>query len=324
MVGGMRRWLRPLKLGTEAYCVVLQRLPPCTRSDLAESLSAELLVEQQAPLDPRRGAVSGLRASTFSLGTAVFSEECYLHRQLLHLSFAVHRPWLIFLLNGGMAIDLDGRDVPQLLKSGAASLLLTDSQDFLCTVFSAPSHVIRLGLDPSHRWTRHGLVPIDGLPLLQPMIQLLRDSNSTAPASEATKRLSMATQRYVLEALEPLGISLTVASSDPLQVLVDWLPSHLGEDLHVDDLAAVARISTRRLQELCHDRYGCTPMALLRQYRLDALHADLAVPQEIFIGIGKLFERWRLPDSTATREAFRSRFGHTPAQLRRRFLIEQA
>ena len=96
----------------------------------------------------------------------------------------------------------------------------------------------------------------------------------------------MATQRYVLEALEPLGISLTVASSDPLQVLLDWLPSHLGEDLHVDNLAAVARISTRRLQELCHDRYGCTPMAPLRQYRLDALHADLAVPQEIFIGIG--------------------------------------
>ena len=320
----MRGWLRPLKLGTEADCVVVQRLPPSTRSDLAANLSAELLVEQQAPFDPRRGAVPGLRASTFSLGTALFSEECYLHRQLLHLSFAVHRPWLVFLLNGGMAIDLDGREATQILKSGAASLLLTESQDFLCTVFSSPSHVIRLGFDPSHRWTRHGLAPTDGLPLLQPMIQLLRDSHRTAPASDTTKRLSMATQRYVLEALEPLGIALTVASSDPLQVLLDWLPSHLDEDLHLDDLAAVARISTRRLQELCHDRYGCTPMALLRQYRLDALHADLARPQEIFIGIGKLFERWRLPDSTATREAFRSRFGHTPSQLRRRFLIEQA
>ena len=76
MVGGMRRWLRPLKLGTEADFVVLQRLPPSTRSDLAENLSAELLVEQQAPFDPRRGAVPGLRASTFSVGTALFSEEC--------------------------------------------------------------------------------------------------------------------------------------------------------------------------------------------------------------------------------------------------------
>ena len=303
--------------------MVLQRLPPCTRSDLAEGLSAELLVEHQAPLDPRRGVDPVLRAFAFSIGTALFSEECYLHRQLLHLSFSVHRPWLIFLLNGGMAIDLDGRDVPQLLRSGAASLLLTESHDFLCTVFSSPSHVIRLGLDPSHRWTHHGLVQTDGLPLLQSMIQLLRDSYRTAPASDTTNRLSMATQRYVLEALEPLGISLTVASSDPLQVLLDWLPAHLSEDLHVDDLAAVARISTRRLQELCHDRFGSTPMALLRHYRLDALHADLALPKEHFTGIGKLFERWRLPDSTATRQSFRSRFGHTPSQLRRRFLIEQ-
>ena len=300
-----------------------QRLPARTRGQLAASLSAVLRAQQQAPDDPRLGSVPALRSSTFVLGAVVFSEERYLRRQRLHLSFNQQRPWLLLLVEGALAIDLDDGDTPLILKSGRSPLLLTPAQDQHCTVFSAPTHWIRLGLDPACRWTRDGLIPSECLPLLQPMLQLLRDSHRLDSSSETTDRLSIAIQRYVLEALEPLGVALSAAASDPLQVLLDWLPNHLDQDLRVADLAAVACVSSRRLQELCQSRFSCTPMDLLRQHRLDALHQDLSHSKGRDRGISQLLKRWHLPDSSATRSAFETRFGHSPSELRRRFLLGQ-
>jgi len=304
--------------------VGFRRLPACTRSQLAALLSADLLAEQEAPADPRLGAFPTLRASTFTVGNVLFSEESYLARQRLHLLFPQRRPWLLFSLGGALAMDLDGLEAPLFLGKGHSSLLLTESQDVHCTVFSAPTHLIRLGLDSGLTWNCDGLIRCDGLPLLQPMLQLLRDSYRLATASDTTQRLSTAIQSYILEVLEPSGVTLHALSFDPLQALIDWLPAHLDQDLRVADLAAVANISPRRLQELCHERFRCTPMELLRQHRLDAFQADLSLPKESFAGISTLLKRWHLPDSNATRAAFETRFGHSPSEWRRRFLMGSA
>lgn len=301
---------------------MVQRLPAQSRTQLAAALSARLLAEQQAPDHPRLRSATALRASTLVLDPALFSEERYLRRQRLHFSFERQRPWLVLLCEGALAIDLDADDQPLFLKPGRSSLLLTTAQDQHCTVFSAPSHLIRLGLDPACRWTRDGLIQNESLPLLQPMLQLLRDSHGLHSGSDTTARLAVAIQRYVLEALQPLGVELTAASADPLQLLLDWLPTHLDEDLRVADLASVACVSSRRLQELCQARFGCSPMDVLRQHRLDALHRDLSHPEGRGTGIAQLLKRWHLPDSTATRAAFETRFGHSPSELRRRLLME--
>ena len=317
-------WLRRLKWVTEVFAVGFRRLPACTRRQLAAALSADLLAEQEAPVDPRLGTLTSLRASTFSSGHVLFSEEKYLRRQRLHLSLAESRPWLVFLLCGALAMDLDGLEEPLFLGRGHASLLLTESQDVQCTVFSVPTHVIRLGLDPALSWNRDGLIRSDDLSLLQPMLQLLHDSYQLASASDTTKRLTTAIERYILEALEPSGVALVAPSSDPLQVLIDWLPTQLDQELRLVDLAAAASISPRRLQELCQARFRCTPMELLRQHRLDAFRADLSRPKENFAGIANLLKRWHLPDSNATRAAFENRFGHSPSEWRRRFLMGSA
>ena len=317
-------WRRRLRWVSEASAVGSRRLPVCTRRQLASALSADLLAEQEAPVDPRMGTIASLRASTFSLGHVLFSEESYLRRQRLHLSLPQRRPWLVFLLCGALAMDLDGLEEPLFLGRGHASRLLTESQDVQCTVFSVPTHVIRLGLDPALSWHREGLIRCDGLPLLQPLLQLLRDSYQLASASDTTERLSAAIESYILETLEPSGVALVAPSSDPLQVLIDWLPTHLDQELRLVDLAAAASISPRRLQELSQERYGCTPMELLRQHRLDAFQADLSRPKENFAGISKLLKRWHLPDSNATRAAFENRFGHSPSEWRRRFLTGSA
>ena len=302
----------------------LRQLPATSRGQLAASLSATLLAEQQGPEDPRLRPYVGLRASTFCLSSVVYSEELYLRRQRLHLAFERQRPWLILLLQGDLAIDLDDGDTPLFLRSGQASVLLTSALDQQCTVFTAPTRLIRIGFDSACCWTRHGLIHIDALPLLQRMIQLLRDSNNLDSGSKTTDGLSLAIRRYVLEVLEPFGVELNIASSDPLQILLDWLPHHLDEKLRLDDLASVARVSPRHLQLLCQDRFGSTPMDLLRQHRLDAFYQDLSDSKSSVKGISQLLNRWNLPDSKATRSAFMERFGQSPSELRRRLLKRSA
>ena len=287
------------------------------------SLSAELCVDQQAPDHPRVGSAHALRANLFSCGSLLLSDELYLRRQLYGLTFAAPLPWLFVLQQGSIALDLEGTDAPVLMRPGSSSLVLTSSQDQRLTVFSAPARLIRVRFDPRSEWNRSRFVSSAPLPLLQPMLQLLREAHQLDPASETTNSLSMALQRYLLDALAPSGVQLVPKSTDTLQALLEWLPSHLDDELRVADLAAAACVSPRRLQELCHERFGCTPMELLRQQRLDALHSDLSVPPDRFSGIGQLFKRWKLPDSAATRSAFVSRFGHTPSELRRRFLTSR-
>lgn len=266
------------------------------------------------------GPSQALRANLFSCGSLLLSEELYLRRQLYGLAFAERLPWLLVLQQGSIALDLDGPDAPLLMRPGSSSLVLASSQDQHLTVLSAPARLIRLRFDPRSEWSHPRFVSSGSLPLLQPMLHLLREAHQLDSASETTSSLSIAIQRYLFDALAPSGVQLVPKPTDPLQVLLEWLPSHLDDELRVADLAAAACVSPRRLQELCHDRFGCTPMELLRQQRLDALHSDLSVPPDRFSGIGQLFKRWKLPDSAATRSAFVSRFGHTPSELRQRFL----
>ena len=313
----------PLKWVTGRSVLGSRLLPPRSRLQLATSLSAELSADQQSPDHPRVGPAHALRANVFACGSLLLSEELYLRRQLYGLAFNASLPWLFVLQQGSIALDLDGTDEPLLMRHGSSSLVLASSQDQHFTVLSAPARLIRLRFDPRSEWSQSRFVSSAPLPLLQPMLHLLCDAHRLDPASETTSSLCVALQRYLFDALDPSDVQLVPKPSDPLQVLLEWLPSHLDDELRVADLAAAACVSPRRLQELCHERFGCTPMELLRQQRLDALHSDLSAPPDRFAGIAQLFKRWRLPDSTATRSAFASRFGHTPSELRRRLLTSR-
>ena len=313
----------PLKWVTDWNALSSRPLRPLSPRELAASLSAELCADKQSPDHARVGPAHALRATLFSCGSLLLCEELYLRRQLYELAFNAPLPWLVALQQGSIALDLDGTDEPLLMRPGSSSLVLASSQNQQFTVLSAPARLIRLRFDPHSEWSQSRFVSSAPLPLLQPMLHLLRDSQRLDPASQTTSSLSVALQRYLFDVLAPSGVQLVSKPSDPLQVLLEWLPSHLDDELRVADLAAAACVSPRRLQELCHERFGCTPMELLRQQRLDALHSDLSAPPDRFAGIAQLFKRWRLPDSSATRSAFASRFGHTTSELRRRFLTSR-
>ena len=286
-----------------------------SRAALSQLLGAELEREHQAADQPSLGTRPPLRARVLAEQGLLLSEELYLRRQTLRQRFSAPRSWLLLVLQGRLAFDPGGRecDQPLLLSASGPNLCLTAAlvQEF--TVVQAPLQLLRLGLPLQRSWRPAEFSAIQPLPLLLPMLQLL------AQAPDATReRLLEALQAYCSTELEGLGISLMAApQADPLDVLLEWLRPRLDQPLTLADLAAAACLSARRLQELCQQRYGHSPMELLRQLRLEALHQQLLDPGHQREGLAALYRRWQLSDSAATQKAFKTRFGQSPASLRR-------
>ena len=93
--------------------------------------------------------------------------------------------------------------------------------------------------------------------------------------------------------------------------------AHLAEPLDLADLAEVVNLSLRRLQEICRQRRGCSPMDLLRQQRLALLAQQLRDPQLSGRSLGGLLAGLQLSDSASTRQAFARQYGCSPADYRR-------
>ena len=308
----------PLQLGTG--CAALASVappPPLKRQALAEQLGATLLQEQQAPDHPRVGPVPALRARVVSQEEALLTEELYLRRQRYQLQFAQPRSWLLLVKEGVLALDLDGRAQPRLLEANGACLCVSRAAHQEFTVLHAPLRLLRFGLPPTQAWHPAGWTGVQPLPLLQPMLELLHQAQVGDAPAATRERLFDALQSYCASELAPVGLQLQASVQDPLQALLDWLPSHLEQDLHLSDLASAACLSARRLQELCQQRFGCSPMELLRRRRLEAMHAQLIDPAHAGVAMGQLFRRWQLSDSAATRQAFTALYGETPQALRK-------
>lgn len=289
---------------------------PLSRAALTGRLGAELEFDHQAPDHPRLGPVPALRARVLQEADLLLSEEFYLRRQGLRQRFSEARSWLLLVLQGRLVLDLGDRSNPQLLSANGTNLCLTRAtlQEF--TLLTAPVQLVRLALPPGLVWAPAEWLGCQPLPLLQPMLQLLEQAQR-AQADQATRtRLVEALQAYCSNTLEAQDIRLAANGDDPLQTLTDWLSSRLDQQLSAADLAAAACLSSRRLQELCQQRLTLTPMELLRQLRLDALHRELLDPNHHHLSISALYKRWQLTDSPTTNRAFKRRYGATPAALR--------
>lgn len=282
---------------------------------MSQELGAELEKQRQALDQPILSERPPLRARVLRDQGIVLSEELYLRRQNLRQRFSYQRSWLLLVLQGRLAFDPGGRerDQPLLLAATGTNLCGTAAllQEF--TVVQHPLHLVRLGLSPQLTWQPPEFSATHPLPLLAPMLQLLVQD---VPAA-IRLRLLEALQAYCTSELEPHGITLQDISTDPLEHLVNWLRPRLEQPLALADLAAAACLSGRRLQELCQQRYGHSPMELLRQLRLEALHQQLLDPAHQREGLAALYRRWQLSDSAATQQAFKARYGQSPASLRR-------
>ncbi|QGZ48340.1 helix-turn-helix domain-containing protein [Streptomyces sp. QHH-9511] len=83
------------------------------------------------------------------------------------------------------------------------------------------------------------------------------------------------------------------------------------------ELAGLARVGVRRLQESFREYVGMSPMAYLREVRLDRVHQELrgAGPGEL--SVSEVAGRWGFTHLGRFAAQYRTRFGETPSQTLR-------
>lgn len=159
------------------------------------------------------------------------------------------------------------------------------------------------------------------LGLLLPMQRLLEQAWKPGSPAATREELSQILFDYVLHQLLEARCAIHVHSpappaDDPLSQLQVWLSTRLDQPLQLGDLAVASALSARRLQELCREQKGCTPMEWLRALRLEAFAEALRDPAQSHRSLAALHQQWQLPESLATRRAFTHRFGCSASDYR--------
>jgi transcriptional regulator GlxA family with amidase domain len=93
--------------------------------------------------------------------------------------------------------------------------------------------------------------------------------------------------------------------------VVDLVQGEPQEPYTVGDLARVAGVSARRLQEAFREHLGTTPMEYLRSVRLDRVHAELRSGAG---GVTETAHRWGFTHLGRFAAAYRERFGVLPSE----------
>ena len=290
---------------------------PTSRNQLCLSLGAELLVSSQAADSPQGAAVPALRLRQVELEGLLVSEEHYLRRQFFAARFCQPSAWMLVALKGRVLLELHGRQSQLVLQASGPNVCLTQALDQELLVLEAPLHLVRLRLPSGMGWQPTDFCGQVDLSLLLPTLHLLLQARQDSAPEPTLQRLTQALQGYCTSQLEGCGVELVAVTGDPLSHLLVWIKDHLHQPLALADLAVAVGLSGRRLQELSQERYGISPMELLRQQRLEAFHAELLDPSQAHLAVAALLRRFHLPNSAATRHGFEARYGQSPASLRK-------
>jgi AraC-like DNA-binding protein len=85
----------------------------------------------------------------------------------------------------------------------------------------------------------------------------------------------------------------------------------------VTDLAAVAGVGVRVLQEAFRQHVGVSPLAYLRRLRLDGVHADLSRADPWQVSVSEVAYRWGFTHLGRFAGVYRARYGEPPSQTLR-------
>ena len=295
-------------------------LPPpraTSRNQLCLSLGAELLASDQAADSPQGAATPALRLRQVELEGLLVSEELYLRRQFFAARFCQPSAWMLVALKGRVVLELHGRQSQLVLQASGPNVCLTHALDQELLVLEAPLHLVRLRLPSGMGWQPTDFCGQVDLSLLLATLHLLLQARQDSAPEPTLQRLTQALQGYCTSQLEGCGVELAAVTGDPLSHLLVWIKDHLHQPLALADLAVAVGLSGRRLQELSQERYGISPMELVRQQRLEAFHAELLDPSQAHLAVAALLRRFHLPNSAATRHGFEARYGQSPASLRK-------
>jgi AraC-like DNA-binding protein len=127
--------------------------------------------------------------------------------------------------------------------------------------------------------------------------------------------LLFAQRHSYTEALQGGGAPPTARS---VRRVIDVVQAEPQEPYTLGDLARVAGVSARRLQEAFREDLGTTPMEYLRAVRLDRVHEELRTgPVGGRAGVTETAHRWGFTHLGRFARAYRERFGVLPSETAR-------
>lgn len=98
---------------------------------------------------------------------------------------------------------------------------------------------------------------------------------------------------------------------------LDAMHAQPGHPFTVAELAAIAGVGVRVLQESFRRHVGMSPLTYLRRLRLDGVHAELTRADPWQVSVTEVAERWGFTHLGRFAGAYRDRYGVAPSQTLR-------
>jgi len=252
--------------------------------------------------------------------------------------FAVHMP-----MNGRAVGTINGTD----FEANPIHALVTNPDDKLAMRFDhdSPQLIIRIeqevleryvmrliGRTLSHRlaFAPHFDLTTDAANRWNGAIQLLHtevyytdslvhSGRGIGPLEELVMSSLLLVQESTYESL--LGATATTARPGrrPVRHALDYMEHHLSEPITMSDLAAHTGASVRSIQQGFRDELGATPMAWLRDRRLERARQELidADPSD-GVTVTGVAEHWGFNHLGGFAVLYRKRWGESPSETLRR------
>jgi AraC-like DNA-binding protein len=99
--------------------------------------------------------------------------------------------------------------------------------------------------------------------------------------------------------------------------VVDAIQGEPERAVTVTDLARIAGMSVRSLQEGFRRHLGCAPMTYLQQVRLGRAHDDLRISDPMRVTVAAVAHRWGFAHLGRFASTYRVRFGESPSETLR-------
>ncbi|ROS60464.1 AraC family transcriptional regulator [Curtobacterium sp. PhB172] len=118
--------------------------------------------------------------------------------------------------------------------------------------------------------------------------------------------------------LDDLPAELALPRNARLRAAVEYVHAHASETVTIADLAAVAGLSVRSVQESFRRVFDVSPLTYLRDVRLDRVRSELLGLDPQVGAIGGVARRWGFAHLGRFSASYAARFGEYPKQTLRR------
>lgn len=144
--------------------------------------------------------------------------------------------------------------------------------------------------------------------------ETIRSAKATALLREAIPRLVF--KNFPHRFFDRLTRQATDASPRQIRAAVDFMRAHMHEPLTLAEIAAAAGIGERSLQHGFRTFRGTTPLAYLRDLRLQQAHAELSRAENT-LPVSEVALKWGFTHMGRFAAKYQAAYGRSPSETRR-------